>query len=108
MSDRRAAIGRRGEDVAAAFLVRHGVRVVARNIGVGGGELDILAEDRGTRVAVEVRSITGPGDPLQAFDVAKSNQVGRLGRLVAAQRVDVVAVRLADDAAEIRWVKGAA
>lgn len=108
MIDRRPAIGRRGEDVAAAFLASHGLQLVARNVAVAGGELDILAQDGATRVAVEVRSITGSGDPMQAFDAAKERQVARLGRMAGAQRIDVVAVHLDDEAAEIRWVRGAA
>ncbi|HEX2153529.1 MAG TPA: YraN family protein [Acidimicrobiia bacterium] len=108
MTDPRPAVGATGEQLAATFLARHGLKVVARNVEVAGGELDILALDSGRRVAVEVRSITGPGEPLQAFGSDKAARVARLARLAGAERVDLVAIRLTPEAAEVRWVRGAA
>lgn len=94
--------------MAAAFLARHGLRIVGRNVEVDRGELDLLALDRGHRVVVEVRSVTGRADPLGAFGFDKASRVSRLAGRVGAHRVDLVAVHLDDDAAELRWVKGAA
>lgn len=108
MTDLRRAVGSAGESVAGAFLARRGLKVVARNVEVDGGEIDILALDHGWKVAVEVRAITGPEEPLHAFGADKAGQVGRLARLVGADRVDLVAIRLTEKAAEIRWVPGAA
>ena len=54
--DRRLEDGARGEAIAAAMLERAGMRVVARNVRYRVGELDIIAEDEGTLVFVEVRS----------------------------------------------------
>ncbi|HLU52482.1 MAG TPA: YraN family protein [Acidimicrobiia bacterium] len=108
MSYRRRHIGQLGERVAVGFLQRHGVEVVARNVRVGAGEIDVLARDGDTRVAVEVRTVTGSEDPLGAFDTDKRAQVERLARRVGAYRVDFVAVRLGAGAAEVRWVRGAA
>ncbi|MGE3107752.1 MAG: YraN family protein [Phycisphaerales bacterium] len=50
--------GRRGERAAATFLRRAGYRVIARNVHVEFGELDLLclAPDRRTIVAVEVKT----------------------------------------------------
>lgn len=103
----RSRIGAFGEEVAAGLLRRHGLSVVGRNVEVDGGELDILALEGPVRVAVEVRTITGPGDALQAFGPAKAAQVRRLAGRVGAQRVDLVAIRLTGEAAEARWVRGA-
>lgn len=108
MTDRRRQVGEAGERLAAAVLARHGIRVVARNVAVAGGELDILAIDHGSRLVIEVRTITGPGDPIEAYGAAKAAQVGRLARLIGAERIDLMAIRLRAEAAEIRWVKGAA
>lgn len=94
--------------MAAAFLARHGIRIVGRNVDIGRGELDLLALDGGRRVVVEVRSVTGREDPLGAFGYHKAAQVSRLAGRVGAHRVDLVAVHLDDEAAELRWVKGAA
>lgn len=82
------------------------MEVVDRNVVVGGGELDIIGFDRGTRVAFEVRSITGRGAAIEAFDNAKVRQVGRLAGLVRCGRVDVVAVRFGVDGVDIHWIKG--
>ncbi len=101
-------IGRTGERLAAAVLARHGLTVVARNVAIGSGELDILAMDGPRRVVVEVRTITGHHDPLDAYDPAKAAQVSRLAARVGADRVDLMAIRLGREAAELRWVRGAA
>lgn len=108
MSASPREVGTAGEKVAAAFLARHGLGIVGRNVEVDRGELDLLALDRGRRVVVEVRSVTGREDPLGAFGHHKASQVARLARRVGAHRVDLVAVHLDDEAAELRWVKGAA
>lgn len=108
MSHRRRRVGALGERLAVATLRRHGLEVVARNVSVDGGELDILARDHGRRVVVEVRTITGLGEPLSAFNRGKAAQVARLARRVEAHRVDLLAIRLAPDGAEIRWVRRAA
>lgn len=104
----REEIGRVGETLAADFLRRHGLRVVARNVNLPEGEVDILARHGRTQVVVEVRTITGTQDPLEAYGPDKRRRVGRLARRLAADRVDVVAIRLTPDAAEFRWVRGAA
>ncbi len=107
MTDRRL-IGSSGESLAAAILTRHGLRVVGRNVAVGRGEVDILALDGRSRVVVEVRTITGNHEPLEAYDSVKAAQVSRLAARVGADRVDLVAIRLSRRAAELRWVRGAA
>lgn len=48
-------LGARGEDIAARYLERAGWRILARNIRVGHGELDIAAHDGTELVIVEVR-----------------------------------------------------
>lgn len=93
-----------GERIAAAFLSRHGLQVVDRNRRVGSGEVDLLAVDDRERVVVEVRTITGSYDPAEAFDEAKARQVGQLASRLGAERVDLVAVRLTPEAAEVRWI----
>ena len=48
--------GRRGEEAAWRYLRRHGYRLVTTNYACRGGEIDIIAKDKGTLVFVEVRS----------------------------------------------------
>ena len=44
-----------GEDYAAAYLRRHGYRILARNYSCRFGEIDIIASDRHYVVFVEVK-----------------------------------------------------
>lgn len=81
--------GQRGEELAAAYLVGHGYRVVERNWRCARGEIDIVAEDRdGTAVVVEVKTRHGtdPDDALAAIDEAKLSRLHTLAQLWAESR----------------------
>jgi putative endonuclease len=74
--------GAAGEEHAAAYLIRLGWRVVARNLKVGRDEIDVLAVDPGpppALVSTEVRSLrtSAFGAPEERVDRRK---VGRLYR----------------------------
>lgn len=47
--------GQEAENLAAEFLQGQGLRLVARNYRCRMGEIDLIMEDRGTLVFVEVR-----------------------------------------------------
>ncbi|MEK7631409.1 MAG: YraN family protein [Patescibacteria group bacterium] len=47
--------GKRGEDLAADFLCAKGYRIIARNVRSPYGEIDLVCQERGTLVLVEVR-----------------------------------------------------
>jgi len=101
-TNRRQAVGRYGEDVAARYLVDLGWTVLDRNWRGARGELDIVALDGDEVVAVEVKSrtTTAFGHPALAVDGAKLARVGRLAGQwltehavrAASVRVDVLAV----------------
>lgn len=95
-------LGRRGEDLASAFLVEAGLTLVERNWRCGQGEIDIVARDGNETVFVEVktRAGLGYGHPLESITAQK---LARLRRLAAAWceahpgeferiRIDAVAV----------------
>lgn len=48
--------GRRGEDIAAAFLTERGYEIIQRNYYKDHGELDIVARQGGELVFVEVKT----------------------------------------------------
>lgn len=48
-------IGAAGEAAAAHYLATQGLRVIARNFRVNGGEIDLVCRDDETTVFVEVR-----------------------------------------------------
>lgn len=51
----RQLAGAHAEALAEAFLSRHGLRILERNWRVRGGEIDLICEDHGGLVFVEVR-----------------------------------------------------
>jgi putative endonuclease len=103
--DHRGDLGALGESVAARFLVTRGCRIVARNVVVPDGELDLVVVDGRLRVAVEVRSRWGE-DPLVAFDDSKLERVRRSARATTpgCARIDLVTVRFGPEGVGIRWL----
>jgi putative endonuclease len=76
----RRWFGTRSERAAARFLRRLGCRILARNYVSPHGELDLVAEQAGCVIFVEVRS-TGGGDPERpaaSVDAAKQRRLTRL------------------------------
>jgi putative endonuclease len=96
------ALGKQGEQLAAEYLQRAGLRILARNWRCSEGEIDIVAADRRALVAVEVKTRSGTrfGTPLEAVTAKKRNRLRRLavrwvvahGVLFDEVRVDVVEV----------------
>jgi Holliday junction resolvase-like predicted endonuclease len=62
--------------------------------------------DDSARVLVEVRTITGKGDPIDAVDDAKRSHIRRLASKVRASRVDYVGVGFRSWGVEVHWVPG--
>lgn len=82
------------------------MRPITSNVGVDGGEIDLLMSDNGLRVAVEVRTVTGAGDPIDAVDGAKRSRVRRLAGKVGAGRVDYLGIGFRPWGVEVHWVPG--
>jgi putative endonuclease len=67
MADRRRDRGLLAEDAAATWLARVGLEVVARNVRLSRGEIDLVCRDRDTYVFVEVKARRAAwGDPASA------------------------------------------
>jgi len=83
--------GRWGEEQAARFLVSHGYRIVARNLRLPGGEIDIVAVEDRVLVFVEVKLRAGGtfGTALAAVDARKR----AILRSLAADYAQIVAPR---------------
>ncbi|MBI4246849.1 MAG: YraN family protein [Candidatus Rokubacteria bacterium] len=104
--DPRHALGRAAEDAAAAFLGRAGLAVVARNVRLPEGEIDLVCRERDVWVFVEVKCRRARwGDaPGAAVSALKQRRLVRLAqhylkmrRLDGARcRFDVVAVTIDD------------
>jgi putative endonuclease len=87
----RAQRGAAAEAMAAQFLERQGLAIVARNFRTRRGEIDLIARDGGTLVFVEVRlrrAATHGG-------AAESITAAKQARLVAAAQLYLMRLRAA-------------
>ncbi len=92
----RKEVGRIGEDIAAAYLVRHGMDIIDRNVARKTGELDVIAQDEETVLHfVEVKTIvvdelpraadfTDDYDPADNLHPYKIRKVARTAEWYAA------------------------
>lgn len=97
-------LGRKGEDLAAAFLTQRGYRILERNYRNRLGEIDIIALHRDTVCFIEVkaRSSDDLGTPLEAITIYKQRKIIKValtylkfkGLYDALARFDVVSVFL--------------
>ncbi len=119
MGGRRDGDGQAGELLAEGLLTLSGLAVTARRLRVGHGEIDLLAEDRGTLVVVEVKLRRGNlfGGALSAVGFEKRRRlVEAATRYLSSRppphppvRFDVVAITLSADghAATLEHVRNA-
>lgn len=126
VTERRKALGQRGEDIAAAHLERAGWRIVARNYRVREGEIDVIAARAGVLAFCEVKTLVrraeggrGPANPIESVRYDKQARVRRMARRwLAAQdgglgvsdvRLDVIGVVLspAGELLELEHLEGA-
>jgi putative endonuclease len=66
--------GDRGEQAAARFLRRKGMRIILRNYRTPRGEIDLVARDGETLVFVEVKS-RRKGSPVEAVTAQKQKRI---------------------------------
>jgi putative endonuclease len=78
----RHECGRAAEDLAAAFLRLRGFRILARNVREGPREIDLIAEEAGWVVVVEVRyrADTNRGLAEESVGSRKRTHLLRAGR----------------------------
>ena len=111
----RQTSGRGGEDLASSLLEENLLFILARNVRYPDGELDIVADDHGTTVFVEVkrRRNDALGAPAEAVTRTKRARVLRAARrwLAAhpgrARRVRFDVVAVVDDPPSVTWIKDA-
>lgn len=115
------SLGKVGEDLACAYLVKRGFRVLLRNYRTKWDELDVIAQDRdGTLVFVEVKTLTqrdGGLIPEDNMTPTKKEKISRACRQFAAEhedlvredrgwRIDLIAISIKEDGGhEARYYK---
>ena len=123
MNNRR--VGAMQEQIAAAFLAQHGVRIIERNFHNGrAGEIDLIGYDGDVLIFVEVkyRSSGRSGTPEEAVTRSKQRSICRAARFYISSRhlsveepmrFDVVAIQpaAADDCGQervaVHWIRNA-
>ena len=103
--------GTAAEALAAAFLARHGLEVIARNHAIRRGEVDLVCREGDVLCFVEVRSRTsraqgGPEETVgrrkaRRVVAAATNWCTRNGGLERKIRFDVVAITFGEGEPEI-------
>ena len=102
MPHARQRLGSEGESIARKELENLGYRIIERNYRTRFGEIDIVADDGGTVVFVEVKTKTSGdfGDPVEEVTPQKQRQIVSMGEFYATYccppntscRFDVVAI----------------
>lgn len=101
-SPARQRIGTRGEEIAARYLRRRGWRILERNVRLGRGELDIIAQEGEELVIVEVRTVReGFIEPAESVRKEKLRSLERLSQLYLRKkgwegryRIDLITIVL--------------
>ncbi len=91
MTEARRALGRQGEDAAAAWYEGQGFEVVARNWRCREGELDLVLRQGRLYVFCEVknRSSTTFGEPVEAVTRQKQTRIRHLAARWLAEEAPV-------------------
>ena len=102
MTYARQRLGIEGEALACEALEKLGYLIIERRYRTRNGEIDIVANDSGTVVFVEVKTKTSDsfGDPVEEVTPQKQRQIVSMGEFYATYccppntpcRFDVVAV----------------
>jgi len=113
----RIRTGKKGEDIAVAFLKRAGYRILERNFKCPFGEIDIVAKDRDTVVFVEVKSRRSEeyGDPQVAVGLEKQKRISKISLKYLEEkhlypcdaRFDVVAIKMLPGGNKVELIQNA-
>ncbi len=112
------SLGEKGEELAVGHLKKKGYLILKRNYRSPVGEIDIIAEDHGTVVFVEVKTRTPSsfGLPEQAVNAKKQEKIKKTAlhymssvrKKELPARFDIVSILVAGPAGvEIEHIEGA-
>ncbi len=100
-------LGKKGEQLAADYLTKHGFHIIDRNFKARYGELDIIALEGTALVFIEVKTRIGRefGLPEEAVTPRKLAEVIKTGQyykllhpeLPESLRIDVIGIELFSD-----------
>jgi putative endonuclease len=117
MTEARLSLGAWGEEHAARFLKKLGMKILQRNFRTPVGEIDIVARDRKSLVFVEVKTRQSQrfGTPQEAVGAHKQRQIIRTAQWYLSTypagklqpRFDVVAVLKFADQVQVEHIVNA-
>ncbi len=96
MSEKRIALGKIGEQLAAKYLRQKGFQILEQNIRLYKAELDIVAREQATLVFVEVKTRKNDhfGSPAEAVTYRKQQQISKAAlAYIAKNNLDTMRVR---------------
>lgn len=116
-----AVIGQQAEDIALKFLQTKGMRLIARNYRCKLGEIDLVMQDDGALVFIEVRyrKQSNFGDGAESVDFRKQQKIIRSAEHFLQQhrqysqspcRIDVISIskqQNSDYQEIINWIPNA-
>ena len=116
MPDRKT-YGHQGENLAVKHLKKRGYTILEQNYRTRLGEIDIVAQERGTLVFVEVKARRSDhfGSPKWAITPKKKKKISMVAlhylkthhRMQAKARFDVVAIHPSPDGPAIEVIQNA-
>ena len=117
MTEARLSLGRMGEDAAAQYLQRLGMKILQRNFNTPVAEIDLVARHRRSLVFVEVktRRSSAFGSPAEAVGPRKQRQIIRAVKWYLNNstgkglqpRFDVVSILVKGSDLEVEHLPGA-
>lgn len=117
MTEARLTLGAWGEEHAAGFLRKQGMKILHRNLRTPVGEIDIVARHRKLLVFVEVktRQSKSYGHPQEAVGAHKQRQIIRAAQWYLTEhpagklqpRFDVIAVLKTDGQVQVEHIANA-
>ena len=109
-------LGKRGEELAAEFLLKKGYRILERNWRLGKNEIDIIAADGKCIVVVEVKTRQSAtfGEPETAVNREKqraliraANAYVRYRNIHSEVRFDILSIILTKTSEQIHHIEDA-
>ncbi|MFH2003374.1 MAG: YraN family protein [Bacteroidota bacterium] len=117
MMKNKRSEGTKSEQIAENFLTKKGLKIICRNYHFGRGEIDLIFDDNGILVFVEVKSRRTDeyGEPEDAITIPKRKQIRRVAEGYLWEnnienvecRFDVVAIKWEDYKPIIKYIPNA-
>ena len=112
LADHRRGLGRRGEALAAVYFRSHEYQIIARNYRCRAGEMDLIVEQDGTLVFVEVRTRRGTaaGTPEESVTPTKARRLITVAETYRQERpgapdswrIDLIAIEFSEQGRLLR------